>query len=263
MFFQIVPASIASDVAISGVSSSYPYTGKAITPKPTLKYNGMALKLGTDYTLSYAKNKAAGTASVTVKGKGNYTGSRTVKFKIAPQSLAAKAATISGVASSYIHTGKAITPKPTLKYNGMALKLGTDYTLSYAKNKAAGTASVTAKGKGNYAGSKTVKFKITKAKQPMTVAVKTKTKTVKYASVKKKALAFSPLTVKKPAGKVTYKNVSANKKAKKFKISAKGKVTIPKGTKRGTYKLNIKVSAAGSANYKAGSKTVAVTVKVK
>ena len=58
------------------------YTGKAIKPKPKVTYKGKALKRGTDYTLSYKNNKKRGTATITVKGKGNFKGTKTVKFKI-------------------------------------------------------------------------------------------------------------------------------------------------------------------------------------
>lgn len=55
------------------------------------------------------------------------------------------------------------------------------------------------------------------------------------------------------------------KKAKKYlKLNAKtGKLTIRKGTPKGTYKLKLRVSAAGNHNYKAGGRTVAVKVVVK
>ena len=58
------------------------YTGKAVKPSPTVTYNGITLVKDTDYTLSYANNINAGTASVTITGKGGYTGSVTKNFKI-------------------------------------------------------------------------------------------------------------------------------------------------------------------------------------
>jgi hypothetical protein len=62
------------------------YTGKAITPKVTVKYGGKALKADRDYTLSYSKKlKEIGKATVTVKGKGKYTGSKKVTFNILPK----------------------------------------------------------------------------------------------------------------------------------------------------------------------------------
>ena len=81
-----VAVSAASKVKISSCSFSYSktkdYTGKAIKPSVTVKYNGKKLKKGTDYTLSYSNNKEVGTAKITVKGKGSYTGSKTLSFKI-------------------------------------------------------------------------------------------------------------------------------------------------------------------------------------
>ena len=61
------------------------YTGKKITPKPSVSYGVQDLKQGTDYTVSYSGNKAVGTAKLTIHGKGNYTGTKTVTFSIVPK----------------------------------------------------------------------------------------------------------------------------------------------------------------------------------
>ena len=58
------------------------YTGSEQKPKPTVVAAGSVLKEGTDYTLSYSNNVKVGTASVTIRGKGNYSGSVTKTFKI-------------------------------------------------------------------------------------------------------------------------------------------------------------------------------------
>ena len=63
------------------------WTGKALKPAVTVKNGKVKLKKGTDYTVSYKDNKAVGTATVTVKGKGNYTGSKKLTFKINPKGL--------------------------------------------------------------------------------------------------------------------------------------------------------------------------------
>lgn len=42
----------------------------------------------------------------------------------------------------------------------------------------------------------------------------------------------------------------------------KGKVTVAKKTKKGTYTIKVTVTVKGTTEYKAGSKTVTVTVKV-
>ena len=61
------------------------YTGKKLTPALTIKNGKTKLKKGTDYTASYKKNKAVGTATVTVKGIGAYKGKAKVTFKINPK----------------------------------------------------------------------------------------------------------------------------------------------------------------------------------
>lgn len=63
------------------------YTGKALKPAPVVKLDGETLKKGTDYTVSYKKNTDIGTATLTVKGKGNYTGTAKATFKINPKAV--------------------------------------------------------------------------------------------------------------------------------------------------------------------------------
>lgn len=58
------------------------YTGSAITPEVTGKFNGTALVLGTDFDVEYTSNTDKGTATVTVAGKGNFTGKITLTFVI-------------------------------------------------------------------------------------------------------------------------------------------------------------------------------------
>ena len=58
------------------------YTGSEIKPAVTVKAGGKSLKEGTDYTVSYANNKKIGTATVTIKGEGEYTGTLTTSFTI-------------------------------------------------------------------------------------------------------------------------------------------------------------------------------------
>ncbi|MCI8957431.1 MAG: hypothetical protein HFG29_10785 [Eubacterium sp.] len=63
------------------ISKQY-YTGKAIKPLPKLTYKGKYLYKGIDYTLSYKNNKKVGDATIIIKGKGNYKGTKAVIFKI-------------------------------------------------------------------------------------------------------------------------------------------------------------------------------------
>lgn len=59
------------------------YTGKPVTPSVKVSYNGKALKLNTDYKVSYSNNTEKGKANVTVTGIGNYTRTKTLNFVIA------------------------------------------------------------------------------------------------------------------------------------------------------------------------------------
>ena len=82
-------ATAKQSIANASVSSiaNQAYTGKAITPSPTVKIKSKVLKNKTDYTLSYKNNVKAGTATVTITGKGSYTGTRRVIFKIVAPSV--------------------------------------------------------------------------------------------------------------------------------------------------------------------------------
>jgi hypothetical protein len=58
------------------------YSGKAVQPSVTVKVNGRTLKANTDYVVTYTNNKGPGTATATVKGIGNYSGTVTRTFVI-------------------------------------------------------------------------------------------------------------------------------------------------------------------------------------
>ena len=150
-----------SKASVTLSTSTYAYDGKAKKPGVTVKLNGKTLKNGTDYTASYSNNTKVGTAKVTIKGKGNYTGSVSKTYSIKNNF---KKATVSGI-STKAFTGKNITQSITVKYNGKTLKKGTDYTVSYSNNKSIGTATVKITGKGSYTGTITKTFKINPAKQ--------------------------------------------------------------------------------------------------
>lgn len=101
----------------------------------------------------------------------------------------------------------------------------------------------------------------TYAKKANTMVVTSKNKKIKYKKLKKKKQVISAITVKKAQGKVTYKKVSGNKR---IKVNpATGKITVKKKTKKGTYKIKVKVNAAGNSNYKSVSKTITLKIKIK
>lgn len=84
-YYKTNPINI-SKTTISTISDQK-YTGRSITPNITVKYNNKTLVKNTDYTLSLKNNTSIGTATVTIKGKGNYTGTKTITFKIVPKTV--------------------------------------------------------------------------------------------------------------------------------------------------------------------------------
>lgn len=75
-----------SSSSLSDVGSKE-YTGSAIKPSVTVTLDGKTLKLNEDYTISYSNNTSIGTAKITIKGIGGYTGTKTANFKIVPNQV--------------------------------------------------------------------------------------------------------------------------------------------------------------------------------
>ena len=153
--------------------------GKYISVPILTDADGKKLAAGKDYekTVIYTledsteltkKSKVnAGTKiKVKVTGKGAYTGNLVGVYQITQNDF--NKVKISIHPQTYM--GKAVTldkDNVTVKFGKETLTFGTDYEIvenSYANNVKKGTASVTIVGKGNYGGTKTVKFKITARK---------------------------------------------------------------------------------------------------
>ena len=67
-----------------GKISNKAYTGKALKPAVIIRDGKKKLVNGTDYAVSYKNNRNTGTATVTITGKGEYKGTKTLKFNIVP-----------------------------------------------------------------------------------------------------------------------------------------------------------------------------------
>ena len=154
--FTIRPLSLNSgSVAVSRIRDVV-YNGKSQEPSFTVKYGKTVLKKDVDYTVSYYRNVDAGTASVTIRGKGNYEGSVYTDFRITPKKLTAKIAAIPDM--NYTPEGAA--PALTLTDRDKILQEGRDYTVSYTGNREVGTATAVVTGCGNYSGTLKKTFRI-------------------------------------------------------------------------------------------------------
>lgn len=86
--FTINPKDL-SGAAVKVADGDYTYNGAAHTPEVTVTAGGRTLVKDTDYTVFYQDNTDAGTAAVTVTGKGNYTGTQNASFRIARKQVTA------------------------------------------------------------------------------------------------------------------------------------------------------------------------------
>lgn len=144
------------------------YTGNALKPLVEVYDGDKLLVLNKDYKLAYKNNKNVTVSeekmpTITVTGKGNYSGKQSVTFRILPKSLSDGDITAADLTANY--TGKVLATKPVVYRNGKKLALNKDYTVerrdtSVGAYKEAGKYAVTLVGKGNYAGEKEILLNI-------------------------------------------------------------------------------------------------------
>ena len=245
------PSDIAYAEAVLS-SESYTYDGSACTPSVTVTdADGNELTENEDYTVSYSNNVDAGTATVVIKGIGDYSGTKELNFTIKAQSLSSSNVSLSYTTKTY--TGSAFSPSVTVvDAYGNKLKVGQDgegdYTLTTPSGrKNAGTYTYVIKGTGNYTG--TVK----------------KTLTIKPVSIKTYCASCTLSTTS-----YTYSG-SAKKPSVTLKVKVNGKTkTLSKVSSSSSsgytvsYKNNTKIGKAtvtitGTGNY---TGTITKTFKI-
>ncbi len=130
------------------------YDGKAHTPDPVVSDGEKKLVKGTDFTVSYSSNINAGTASVTVTGKGNYTGTKMNTFTIQPLTLQSGSGNGAVRTGSVVYTGDVQDPEISIVLgNGIVtLRAGEDYDITGNTAVNTGFATLLVSGKGNYTG---------------------------------------------------------------------------------------------------------------
>ena len=89
------------EITVTLGTTTYVYDGTAKEPVITVKDGSTTLTFGTHYTVSYSNNTNAGTATVTITMKGNYSGTITKNFTIE------RAKTAVATASNKSYTGTA------------------------------------------------------------------------------------------------------------------------------------------------------------
>ena len=197
------------------------------------------------------------------------------EFTVEPISWAKGDITVDADVKAFTYNGTAQGPKIEVFYQGTKLTEGTDYDLAGpVTGIKAGAYKLEVCMKGDYKAGVacTVQYQICKAAKPLVVKGKAKPVVVKYSKLRRKSQTLAAGKVltfaKKLNDKKTYSLASAKKGTKSykkfFKIDPKnGKVTVKKGLKRGTYKVTVRVRAAGDSCYKPVTKAVSFKIRVK
>ena len=162
-----VAGEITFDIAGGNV-----YTGSEVTPAVrNVRLGDELLTVGVDYTVAYTDNVRPGTAYVTVSPAGSrFFTAKKLSFAIGRLPLSQAKVVLGGAGITYsdgaaatVYDGTQKNPAATVTCNGIELKEGADYTVSYADNVAVGTATVTvtASASGVCSGHVSVTFSIT------------------------------------------------------------------------------------------------------
>ena len=158
---------------ISGIPDQT-YTGKAIKPSVRVYDYKTLLVEKKDYTISYKNNtnandatNAAKAPTITITGKGNYSGKETQTFVIAKKNITEEDVICDDLTLAY--NSKVQKPVPVLTWNGKKLAKNKDFTVDYPATgltsyKEAGKYDITITGNGNYTGIKTISLTITNSK---------------------------------------------------------------------------------------------------
>lgn len=229
------------------------YTGRALEPAVTVTYKGVTLAKGTDYTVAYANNVNAGTASVSVAGQGNYSGTIKKSFTI---SKAKNVLTLPKGSYSYqASASKTQTFSLGASASGGVLSYGSNsrFVMVDKNGKVtispnfAGTAVITITvGNNNYETvTKTVTVKVNQIKNTITASDYKKT-------VSKKVRKFYIKARRSGSGKLSY---SSNNKS--VSVNSRGKVTIAANF---VGRAEIKIKVKDSGIYKSAVKTITITV---
>lgn len=232
-WFSIGPIDMSS-VKVSPIANQ-PFSIDFKGPEPTVTYKGKTLKRGTDYTLSYWGGFTVGSASVVVKGMGNYFGSKTIEYEVVPADISK--AKVSRIANQ-TYADSELEPKPIVTFEGETLTENLDYIIRYKNNVDAGTATVIIEGICSFGGTTKVTFKINKAK-------------ISSCSIDKIAVQTWKGVACKPDPKVTYKGTTL-KKGTDYTLTYKN------DNKVGTNTASVTITGKGCYT---GSKTIKYSLR--
>lgn len=237
---------------ISGIETSYIYTGKNIVPKIQVKRGSVKVP-ASDYTVSCKNNKKVGKATITITGKNTLSGKVTRTFTIQPKLTVSKTKYTKTMGAKAFNLNAKASGSAKLKYKSSNNKVAA------VKNgkvsvKGTGKAVITVGASENgISASKKINITVKPAKMAApSVKAKKKTITVSW----KKASGIAGYEIQYSTSKKFTSGTTKSKVIKKASVCQK-KIS---GLKAKTYYVRIR--ACGRDNLK-GSFSKVKTVKVK
>ena len=223
------------DIGDTDISiDNFTYTGSKIQPTLEIKYTGKdfdpaeILKEGRDYTWSYTDAVNAGeTITITINGKGNYSGTVTKKVKVIRKRM--DDFKIKGIVKIKTYTGKPIVQNMTILDDNLNPVAPSNYTVKYVNNIKPGIVQIRITGKGNYTAGTTRYFYITPPKMKKPALKSTKDQII---VTYQKAVGATGYQISYSLDKKTYKHINASSKATK--------VTLKKLRSKKTYYVKVR-----------------------
>lgn len=268
--FKITPYDIQLDAdrQITGIPGSdfiIEYTKGGCTPDINVFFRGFRMDTKKDITVTYSNNTKLGTAedvkapTITIKGKGNFTGSVVVPFNIVEKNIGTQDNPVKITVPDVVAVnkpGKYVSIPSLVDSNGKKLVAGTDYNKTIVYTLDDGTVldknsivpagreiTVTITGKGCYSGTVKATYRVTKESvNSAKVTVKNKTYTGKNVTLSEDDI-----------------SVVVNKRTLIYGVDYE---IVEDSYKGNVAKGNATVSIKGKGNY-GGMKTVKFTIAAK
>lgn len=260
-YFTIKACSLDGKVQVNLKTTIYTWDGQAKTPAfsiymPKANAAGMiSLQNEKDYTYKYFNNKEPGTATLQITGKGNFTGTKKIAYKISKAKQPVKV-TPGSITKLYTDKGKSYK----ISVSGKKEFAKVTYSTTNAKIASVKNSKIMLNGEG--VATVTVKVAATKHYQAQNIAIKINvlkrqniTTAVKNGAKIAYSTTMKSLGAKVPSegGKLTYKSLDTSI----VSVDSKGNLNFKKAKKLG--KVTIQITAAKSSSYAPATRKLTIT----
>lgn len=260
-YFTIKACSLDGKVQVNLKTTIYTWDGQAKTPAfsiymPKANAAGMiSLQNEKDYTYKYLNNKEPGTATLQITGKGNFTGTKKIAYKISKAKQPVKV-TPGSITKLYTDKGKSYK----ISVSGKKEFAKVTYSTTNAKIASVKNNKIMLNGEG--VATVTVKVAATKHYQAQNIAIKINvlkrqniTTAVKNGAKIAYSTTMKSLGAKVPSegGKLTYKSLDTSI----VSVDSKGNLNFKKAKKLG--KVTIQITAAKSSSYAPATRKLTIT----